>query len=234
MIGLTRQEYRDLTLSVGTHRGDRRLSPLEVARLLDKALGAGTSRRECAAALGVGTSQIGTFLKLLVLASDIQHFADWRGTKSASIPFSTLAELARLSPQDQVPAARSVLRHNLTWKEVVQLAQIADRSGKGIEECIADVLKLRPQIETHYLFVGAIISDSLRHDLGTLSQRDRDRLIAQTFFRLTGPDYGVRGRLGAEEFTVLSQHDLPRLLNVEPDELEEIVNDALETLRIPT
>ena len=230
MIGLTREEYRDLTLSIGTHRGTRRLSPIEVARLLEKALEAGATRRECAAELGVGGTQVGTFLKLLDLASEIQHFADWRGAKSASIPFSTLAELSRLSPHDQVDAVKSVLRHDLTWKEVVQLVQMADRSEQGIRECIAKVLKLRPQIEIRHLFVGAITSESLQRYLDSLSQSDRDRLIKQTFVRVVGTDYEIRGRLGTKEFTILSRHDLPRLLNLEPDELQQTVNDLLETL----
>ena len=230
MIELTREEYRDLTLSIGTHRSTRRLSPIEVARLLEKALEAGATRRECAAELGVGSTQVGTFLKLLDLASGIQHFADWRGTKSASISFSTLAELSRLSPHDQVDAAKSVLRHDLTWKEVVQLVQMVDRSEQGVRECIAKVLKLRPQIETRHLFVGAITSESLQRYLESLSKSDRDRLIKQTFVRITGTDYEIKGRLGTKEFTILSQHDLPRLLNLEPDELQQTVNDLLETL----
>ena len=136
IIGLSGEDYRDLVLSVGTHRKSRRLSPLEVARLLAKAVAAGATRHDCATALGLGMTQVRTFLKLLDLEAEVQHLADWKGTKNATIPFSTLAELARLAPQDQMQAVDSVLRHGLFWKEVVQIVQIADRSDKAIGECV--------------------------------------------------------------------------------------------------
>ena len=230
MIGLAPRELQDITLSVGTHRGSRRLSPLEVARLVQKTLSAGTSRKECASALGIGPSQVGIFLKLLSLKIEIQHLADWRGTKNASIPFSTLAELARLSPDDQMKAAEAVLRHGLKWKEVIQLTQISERSGLPIEECIVSILKLRPQIDTRHLFVGAVTSEPLRAHLQSIPQSDRDALIERTLRRLAGPGYDVRGRLSDREFTILSQHDLPRLLDLTADQLEQAVNDSLESL----
>ena len=230
MKGLTAREIQDITLSVGTHRGSRRLSPLEVARLIQKTLSAGTSRKECASALGIGPTQLNTFLKLLSLRSEIKHLADWRGTKSASIPFSTLAELARLSANDQMKAAEAVLRHDLKWKEIIQLTQISDRSGLSIEECIASILKLRPQIETRHLFVGAITTDTLRARLQSVPQGDRDVLIERALRWLTGSGYGARGRLSDREFTILSNHDLPSLLDMTADQIEQAVNDKLEGL----
>ena len=230
MKGLTATELQDITLSVGTHRGSRRLSPLEVAQVIQKSVHAGTSRKECASALGIGPTQVSTFLKLLSLETDIQHLADWRGAKNATVPFSTLAELARLPSKDQAKAAEAVLRHDLKWKEVIQLTQIWDRSGRSIEECIASILKLRPQIDTRHLFVGAITVAPLRDRLHSMPQIDRDALFERVLRRLTGPDYDARGRLSDREFTVLSRHDLPSLLNMTADEIERVVNDSLEGL----
>ena len=95
ILGLEQKEYQDLILSIGTHRGSRRLSPLEVARLIDKALNSGATRKDCTQALQVSSTQISTFLKLLTLAPEIQYLAGWRGSKNATIAFSTMAELAR-------------------------------------------------------------------------------------------------------------------------------------------
>lgn len=231
MTGLTAKELQDITLSVGTHRGARRLSPLEVAQLIDKALSVGTSRIECARILGISPTQVSTFLRLLALKTEIQHLADWRVSKNASVPFSTLAELSRLSPEDQVKAAEAILRNDLKWKEVVQLTQISDRSGKSIEECIASVLALRPQVETRYLFVGAVLTETLKVHLKSISQTKRDQMIDQVLRRLVGPSYGARGRLSDREFTVLSQHDLTRLLDMSADQIEHAVNESLEGLR---
>ena len=234
MNGLTAHDYQDLILSVGTHSSARRLSPLEVAQLLHKAIEAGETRRGCAVALGVGTTQVSTFLKLLAVTPEIQHLADWRGSKHASIPFSTLAELSRLRAPDQVDAAQAVLRHDLTWKEIVQLVQIVDRSGKTLQECIADVLNLRPHVETRHLFIGAITSACLESHLRSLAQSDRDHMMTQLLTRIIRSDYAIQGRLGFKEFTILSVHNLPRLLNQKPDELEHAVNEFLETLRPST
>lgn len=230
MKGLTAKERQDITLSVGTHRSSRRLAPLEVASLIQKTLRAGMSRKECASALDIGPTQVSTFLKLLSLRREIQHLADWRGTNGAAIPFSTLAELARLSADDQVKAAEAVLRHQLKWKEVIQLTQISDRSGLSIDECIARVLKLRPQIRTRHLFAGAITTDLLRARLQSVPQVGRDSLIERTLCRLIGPEYDAKGKLSDREFTILSNHDLSRLLNMTADQIEQAVNEDLEEL----
>ncbi len=227
IIGLSGDDYRDLVLSVGTHRKSRRLSPLEVAQLLAKALAAGATRDDCATALGIGTTQIRTFLQLLDLNDEIQHLADWRGSKNATVPFSTLAEVARVAPHDQVEVVDSVLRHGLTWKEVIQLVQIANRSEKPIDECITDVLNLRPEVETRHLFVGAITSEHLMRQIGAKSQSDRDRMFHQALNRLFGSSYQAKGRLGDSKFTIVSDHDLPKLLGTTPDELEKTINELL-------
>ncbi len=228
MKGLSTDEYRDLILSVGTHRSERVLSPLEVAQLLNKAVTAGTLHKECAEALQVGTTQISTFLKLVRLAPDIQHLSDWRGTTGASIAFSTLAELAPLKPADQIKAAEAILRHRLTWKEVVQLVQIAKRSRKSVHDCIADILKLRPQVETRYLFAGAIINNEAKQYLTTLTQQERDELMDQTMNKILPFNYPATSRLGPNNFTIISNHDLAKLLDVEPDQLETDINAAID------
>ena len=231
MKGLTPEEHKALLRSVGTHRGDRLLSPLEVGRLLKKAVAAGSTRKECAEGLHLGQSQVATFLKLPDLAPDIQHLAGWGSSTSASISFSSLAELARLRQPDQIEAASAILKHQLTWKEVVQLVQMADRSAKPMAQCIDEVLNLRPQVETRHLFVGAITSGSLRQHLETLIQRERDELFESALKALLGRKDLVNGRLGDNNFTILSSQDLPKLFGLKPDEIEKAVNAAVEQAR---
>ena len=233
MRGLTAEEHKALLRSVGTHRADRPLSPLEVGRLIGKAIQAGSTRSECAEALQVGSTQVATFLKLLDLADNIQHLADWGNSTSASISFSALAEFARLRKSDQIEAARAVLQYQLTWKEVVQITQMVDRSAKPMRECVDDVLKLRPQVEKRHLFVGAIVSEKLRDILSSLTQQERDRLFQAAIAALGLEAPSVSGRLGDGNFTILSSANLTQLLGLNPDELERAVNDALEQARPP-
>ena len=227
MKGLTAEEYQRLLLSVGTHRSSRPLAPLEVAGMLGKAAAAGETRSECAQALGVGPSQVSTFLNLLELAPSIQHLADWQGNNTATIAFSTMAELRRLKHGDQLVAANAALTHKMTWKEAVQLVQISLRSGQPIEECIARVLNLRPRIVTRHLFVGAVTGSQSRTSLATMAQSERDQLISKALRKLTGPDYTANARLGTSEFTILSDHDLSNLLGLQPNDIECSVNQTL-------
>lgn len=228
MRGITPDEQKLLLRSVGTHRGERALSPVEVGRLLKKAVTAGATRKECADGARLGQTQVSTFLKLTELAPEIQHLADWGGSNSASVSFSSLAELARLPRNDQKEAAAAILRHKLTWKEVIQLVQMADRSGKLISQCIEDVLKLRPQVETRHLFVGSITSEVLRERLKTMTQIERDKLFDRALRDTLGLSISVSGRLGIDTLTILSPEDLSKVLQLKPDEIETSVNDALE------
>ena len=223
MEGLTPEERRDLILSVGTHRGQRRLSPLEVAQLLAKARESGATRRECSEVLQVSLTQIGTFLKLLQLAPEVQHLAGWGGARQASIPFSSLAELHRLPPLDQLHVAEVILGEGLTWKEVIELAQIANRSSDPIEECIKVVLARRPQIERRYLLMGKV-DDRAADSLSALSQRERDSLLDQVLQDLLGGRYAFEARLGQGHFTVLTSEDILIALKVDADELERQIN----------
>ena len=227
MSGLTSTELRDLTLSVGTHRSDRRLSPLEVAQLIDKMLRSEPSREKCSQRLGISRTQISSFLKILVLDSRIRHLADWRRSTNASIPFSTLSEIARLDFQEQVELAEAILRHELRWKEVVQIVQIRERSREVLDVCIDRVLALRKSVEIQHLFVGRITSSFDGSHLRTLSQAERDESLQRVLNRLLGAQYRRRSRLSEENFTIVSDHDLPRLLGLTPDELEEAINFSL-------
>ena len=231
MKELTSEEHQALLRSVGTHRGDRVLSPLEVGRLLTKAIATGTTRKECADSLHLGQTQVANFIKLLSLAQDIQHLADWGSSTDASISFSSLAEIARLREPDQIEATNAILQHQLTWKEVRQLVQLADRSKKAMGQCIDEVLRLRPQLEIRHLFVGAVTAKSLRQYLSTLLQRERNKLMESAMETLLGHEGLVSGRLGAHNFTILSSQDLSTLVGLEPDEIEGTVNEAIERVK---
>lgn len=227
MKGLSTQETKDLIVSVGTHRKERRLSPLEVARLVKKSLDAGATRNECAERLGIGNTQLSTFLRLLELSPEIQHLAEWGGSGKVGIAFSSLAKLARLPADDQAYAAEAVLSHELTWKEVVELVQQATRSSKSIQDTIGAVLKRRPAVETRHLLVGGITSNSVRSKLASLSQAKRDETFNELLVLLLGAGEKVSGRLGITHFAVMGDMNPASALGLSADEFERAVNDKL-------
>ena len=227
MRGVSPEELRALLLSVGTHRADRILSPSEVANLLQKAMDAGTTRKQCAETLNVGQTQISTFLKLLDLVPAIQHLADWRGSATATVSFSSMAEVAKLKRTEQAEATHGILRYGLKWKEVVQLVQIVARSGRPVPECVKTVIALRPEIHIRHLFVGAISSDDLQNHLKGCSQQKRDDLIDRALGSLLGEKRSVEGRLSYSNFTIVSSQSLPELLGIDADDLEAEMNELL-------
>jgi hypothetical protein len=228
---LSRNEKKDLILSVGSHRVERRLSPVEVAVLIQKALDGGWSRQEVADLLGVGLSQVAEFVRLLRLRPELREIGGWGVRSHAAedtIPFSSLAQLSGLPEGDQGQAARAVLQYRLTWQEVVQLVQLKRRSGKSIEACIQDAVRLRPEIEVRHVYMGSIDGASLREWLGKMSQLERDSLMALTLNEMELVDVNVSGaRLGVSSFVLLSKVDLAQAVGMSPDELESYVARAL-------
>lgn len=226
MKGATPKELQQLILSVGTHRNERPLSPVEVSDLLARSIAAGASRSECGEALNVGSTQIATFLRLQKLAPELRHLASW-GSKEGGIAFSSLAQLASMGASDQRVVATAILENGLTWKEVVQIAQIWERSEGSIHDAISKVLALRPEIEVRHIVIGSVRSRDLRSTLSTLSQRERDELL-DAALRSIGQGADMSGRLGADVFTLVQEGKSSSVRDA--DELEDLLNEKLRSL----
>src|SRR5687768_14717497 len=97
--GLSAEEQRQLIVSVGTHRGTRALSPIEVANLFERARRRGVPIQECASATGMQATQVSRFLALLKLPEDLQHIVAW-GRGAEGIAFSAAFEITRLNSED--------------------------------------------------------------------------------------------------------------------------------------
>ena len=131
---------------------------------------------------------------------------------------------------DQLATVAAVMRYGMTWKEVVQVVQVSTRSGEDIGTCIDNILRLRPVVDIRHLFVGSIRSETMRANLRSTLQLDRDMLMSKVLCRLVGTKYDARGRLSDREFTILTDHDLLRLLDMSADALEEAVNSILKSV----
>ena len=193
ICGLSQTELQSLILSVGTHRGWRRLSPMEVATLLRQAVEAGTSRQALSNALKISEIQVSRFIRLFDLEPELRDLADWGRGNAATISFSSLLEIARLEPSQQLEVATGALAHKLTKAEFRQISQIAQRSGQHITDCIADVIERRPQVYTQFVFIGSIQEGELQEYLETKLQSDRDCLLKRIFDELGEPNKNIRG-----------------------------------------
>lgn len=228
MQGLKPQELKQLILSVGTHRSDRQLSPMEVSDLIARAIEAGVSRSECASELRIGSTQLSAFLRLQNLTPAVRHLAAW-GAQPGGIPFSSLALVAQLEGErNQQLAADAILEHDLTWSETVQLVQIARRSDSGVREALRRVLALRPEIETRHVIIGSVQSDQLRQRLLTMSQRERDSLLMRAASEAGLPS-DLAGRLGPSMFTLVASRQVSSEI-ADADVVEATLNKRLRRL----
>jgi len=156
-----------------------------------------------------------------------RHLIDWGKTEDASLGFTAATELARLATsEDQEAVANAALKHKLSSAEVRQIVQLRMRSGRSIQECIANGLKMRPEIETRHVFVGAVLNEKVRAKLAATLQAARNAAMAQILAQKF-PDLKATGRLAADRFTLVGRDELgARIRNGE--KLEAEINRELE------
>ncbi len=220
---------RKLILSVGTHRSERPLSPVEVAEALEMQIASGTTARDIAEALHLeNTTMIGRFRRLLRLSPAIRHLVTW-GQSPSSISLTVASELARLDSADtQQQVVDAALENGLKSSEVRQVVQILQRSDQSTSEAIQSVLKLRPQVTRRHVMVGAVLSSALKSSLTDMTQAERDSLLARSI-RKHQPDLpSFSGRLATERFTLVGGEELAAALKTLSDGFESVVNACLE------
>ncbi len=204
MRGLSSYEIRQLILSVGTRKSTRPLSPVEVAKLMQKALDAGEKRADIADRLYLDNStMIGHFTRLLSLPTQVQQLIGW-GADPVTVSFTAAYEIARLdSTQEQSVLTKASLESQLDKFEMRQVVQIRRRSRNPIEDCIKAVLNQRPIVEKRHLIIGELGSEKLKKELKQISQLERNNLLQSTLERYV-PDIPYLGcKLGDVYFLLV-------------------------------
>ena len=226
---LSPQERQALLLSVGTHRGQRSLSPVEVANIFANILAAGGRLSDCARAARLeGTTIVARFLRLLKLPESVRHLVDW-GSGAGTIGFSTGAELARLDDDaEEEEVVSGVLTYRLSGSEVRQVVQLRKRSQRPVEECLNEIVGMRPRVEKRYVYVGAVTILALKDSLQSMTQRERDALLAGAVQDVLDMKDLAVTRLARERFTLVGGANFGEAINRKRDSLEQEVNDALQ------
>ena len=228
MRGLSSSEVRQLILSVGTHKSERPLSPVEVAKLMWKAEKAGENRKEIAARLLLEDSSIiGRFIRLLQLPPDVQQLIGW-GSNPATVSFTAGSEIARLqTDQEQLALATNALENRFNKSEIVQVVQIRQRSGKSIEECMKIILNQRPVIERRHVIIGSLQSERLKDSLKEISQLERDNLL-QSALDCCGPNVPRLGsKLGDGHFLLVGDDLFHAAIVSLPGGFEQAITEYL-------
>ena len=228
MRGISAEELRDLILSVGIHKQERILSPVEVAELLEKAINAGATIQEISKEILLNPTMTTRLHRLLNLAPEIQHLVGWEGRPKISP--STASEIARLkTSEEQEFAGKATLEHALSKSEVIQILQARNKFNRPINECVDEILKMRPRVIRRYLFIGAIKSLEVQNRLSEMSQKERDTLFDNVVtFNLPNLTYWD-GLLGINRFTLIGNEDLNQALSKLPTDFASSINDYLES-----
>ena len=182
-------------MSVGVHVKRRRAKPMRLARLIDKALAA-DSLDEIADHVNLrGPTILRKLHSLKELPEEIQNLVDW-GTSDAGISFSVAAEIARVgSESERRHLAHLALEHNLRKEEVQAIVQRASREGCRVADAIEEILKLRPEVEQQYLYMG-ILEVSVPDDVAR-------RNIRRKLARLVGAENILAVRCGEGRFSIV-------------------------------
>ena len=200
--GLTAFELGLVRMSVGYggRKKGRPLSPVEVGGFLRKARMHGASVADCSEALQLHATGVLRFLRILDLPPDLQHLIDW-GSGRDFIGFSAAVETTKLKDSsDQRAVAAAILASSLNSKEVRQVTQLRQRSGRSVKECVREILRMRPQVVRRYVFIGSVAPEDVEA-LGGRTQSARDSMLAEAM-ETVGIE-GGSGRLGVRFFTLV-------------------------------
>ena len=229
MKGLSSYELRQLILSVGTRKSARPLAPVEVGRLIQKAIDAGETRTDIADRLHLdGTTMIGRFTRLLSLPPKVQQLIGWGGD-SATVPIESASQIARLkTTEEQISLAEVVLACRLNKSEIRQVIQIRQRSGNPIGKCIKTVLNQRPVIEKRHVIIGELQSAKLQEYLKRTSQLERNNLLKSALEKHL-PNVSILGcKVGDDYFLLIGDDHLYATVTSLPDGFENSITDYLE------
>lgn len=217
-----------MSVGYGRQKRGRHYSPVEVGEWVAHERERGVSLADCAGTLGLdGTGHVGRFPRLLNLPEDLRHLVDW-GTPQGAIGFSAAVELTKIErTSDQRAVADAVLRHGLTSREIRQIAQLRRRSDESVATAIERGLRMRPEVVRRHVFVGSVVSQTVRDYARSREQGQRDALLRRSMERV-----GLRaasGRLGRRTFTLVGGDDFgASMREVGVDDLEGKLMAAME------
>lgn len=218
--------WRDIIFSVGTHKKDRRLSPVEVSEGFILAKRQGMTTRQIADLVDLDTSIVGRFIKLSKLSLNIRHLIDW-GWSDTTISFSVASEISNLNSDEQRQIIDFILKYSLVKSEVIQVLQIRQRTSKKIGECIEEILRLRPTIIKKYLFAGVITDKIVLNCINEMSQLKRGELFNKLLGEKIPSDIHWSARLGKKIFSIVGDEGLNDLIKKLEHNFEKVINKWL-------
>lgn len=228
LFGLEPLAYQRLILSVGSHRKDRPLSPLEVADSFQLMMRHGATLRDCAGAVHLdGTTMVSRFLRLLQLDRDVAYAVDW-GQSRATMGFTTAADLSRIKDAGvQRVLYRQILTRGLTSSEVKQVIQVHKQTGFAIPECVDQIAALRPEVDVRHVIIGSIIDPDITRQLKKIDQKARDAVMTRSMASILSGTTEFDARLTPDKFTIAGDALFFKMFQGLGDEFEAEITKAI-------
>lgn len=139
---------------VGTRRKQKPIDYISMAKGFEWKLKQLGSIEAVAKKAHATPKQISDFLKILTLPPKVQELI-----KERKIGINTASRLAsrRLLQKEQELLADAVIKHKLSWREVMEIVKFKAENPKfTIDECIKSILRSRPVIEKHHVIMTEI------------------------------------------------------------------------------
>ena len=139
----------ELLATLGTHRRDRPLSPLEAALKLKEELNSGVRPEQ----YPVSVYTIRKFQSLLRLPDSVKKMLGWGGVRNGEIGLEAACRILALKESlDREILAKETVERELSQKEVSKVVRYKRRlNKKPIEDCIDSVVEMRPK--KRYFFI---------------------------------------------------------------------------------
>jgi len=157
---LTKTEWIDLKLSVGTHKKNRRLSPLQVTSYLQKLRDAGATIDQISREIILGPSTIYKFLRLNYLPDEFRNKICWGYEKNRlSFMKAALVISYALNTKEQIILLNNILEYEIKRKEVQQIVELKSRSKIDINNAIEEVIHDRVKEIKRNMMIGYVNDD---------------------------------------------------------------------------
>ena len=219
------KDWKNLILSVGK-LNIRKLTPVEVALLIQKAIDEGMTRKEIAERCMLADStMLGKFLNLLKLEKEYWHLIDW--SSDSIISLTSAQKVAQHDRIIQNQMLESIMKYEFNKVEVDSLGQRIKRSGLSVEECIKEARNKRhgPQVLC-YVILGTF-NKQTQDVLSKLTQYQRDEVI-HDYFNDNYCDYSLKVKSKVTGFTVIiSEQSVNDIISKDINKIEKELNEII-------
>jgi len=157
---LSHEEWVNLKLSVGTHLRNRRLSPVEVARLLKRLRDARATLNEISKEIELGSSIVSRFLLLNRLPPKFKDLVAWGHNKEKiSFTQASFSMMVDASETERIFLLEKVLEEGLNRHELEKIKDLKSRTELTIEQVINEILNDRVIEIKRNMMIGFIDID---------------------------------------------------------------------------